>query len=174
MFYMGLHISEKHNGNIFETFEASLVVLGITSVKLHFTNLPQAAMLFNHGGLTPKHPQHNRNLWHLLWVKTMNKDKSELIWFKKKTLQKRDILRTQLSLGDKQDFFKLLGITFSTNLMTYQQEIMTPFYKGYLKLLIHGRKEYFSNRKNNSFKNYYSVKICSSGYLESLPSSPRS
>ena len=35
---------EKHNGNICETFEASLVVLRVASVKLHFTKLPLAAM----------------------------------------------------------------------------------------------------------------------------------
>ena len=35
---------EKHNGNIFETFEARLVVLSITLVKLHFTKSPLAAM----------------------------------------------------------------------------------------------------------------------------------
>ena len=38
-------MAEKHNGNIYETFEASLVVLSIASVKLRFTKL--AAMFFN-------------------------------------------------------------------------------------------------------------------------------
>ena len=37
---------ENHNGNIFETFEASLVVLSIASVKLRFTRSPPAAMFF--------------------------------------------------------------------------------------------------------------------------------
>ena len=36
---------EKHNGNIFETFEGSLVVLSIELVKWHFINLPLAAMV---------------------------------------------------------------------------------------------------------------------------------
>ena len=36
----------KHNGNIFETFGASLVVLGIESVKSHFTKPPLATMMF--------------------------------------------------------------------------------------------------------------------------------
>ena len=40
-------MSGKHNGNIFDTFEASLVVLSIASVKLYFTKLPLAAMFFN-------------------------------------------------------------------------------------------------------------------------------
>ena len=33
-------MSEKHNGNISETFEVSLVVLNIASVKLRSTKLP--------------------------------------------------------------------------------------------------------------------------------------
>ena len=37
-------MTEKHNGNNFETFEASLVVLNIELVKLHFTKSPLAAM----------------------------------------------------------------------------------------------------------------------------------
>ena len=41
-------MSGKHNGNIFETFKASLVVLiGIILVKLHFTKFPLAAIFFN-------------------------------------------------------------------------------------------------------------------------------
>ena len=43
MFYMGSNISEKHNGIIFETYEASLVVLSIASVKLHFSKSPVVA-----------------------------------------------------------------------------------------------------------------------------------
>ena len=37
-------MSEKHNGSIFATFDASLVVLSIASLKLCFTKLPLAAM----------------------------------------------------------------------------------------------------------------------------------
>ena len=37
---------EKHNGNIFETFKASLVLLIIASVKMRFTKSPVAAMFF--------------------------------------------------------------------------------------------------------------------------------
>ena len=40
-------MSEKHNGNIFETFEASLVVLSIALVKLYFTKAPLAVTFFN-------------------------------------------------------------------------------------------------------------------------------
>ena len=40
-------MSEKHNGKIFETFEASFVVLRIASVKLPFTKSPLAAMFLN-------------------------------------------------------------------------------------------------------------------------------
>ena len=39
-------MSKKYNGNIFETFEASLVVLSIALVKLHFTKSALAAMFF--------------------------------------------------------------------------------------------------------------------------------
>ena len=35
---------KKHNGNIFETFEASLAVLSIASIKLHFTKSPLVTM----------------------------------------------------------------------------------------------------------------------------------
>ena len=41
---------EKHNENIFETFEASLVELSNASVKLCFTKLPPAALFFNKFG----------------------------------------------------------------------------------------------------------------------------
>ena len=40
-------MSEKHNRNIFDIFEASLVVLCIRLVKLHFTKWPLAAMFLN-------------------------------------------------------------------------------------------------------------------------------
>ena len=33
-------MSEKHNRNIFETFQASLVLLSTTLIKLHVTKLP--------------------------------------------------------------------------------------------------------------------------------------
>ena len=48
---------------------------------------------------------------------------------------------TTLSWGQTE--FKLLGITFSTNLDDIPTKTMSPFYKRYLKLLIHGRKEYY-------------------------------
>ena len=38
---------EKHNGNIFETFEASLVAGRIVLVKLCFTKSHPAAMVFS-------------------------------------------------------------------------------------------------------------------------------
>ena len=38
-------MSEKHNRNIFQRIKASLVVLGIASVKLHFIKSPLAAIV---------------------------------------------------------------------------------------------------------------------------------
>ena len=38
---------DKNNGNVFETFEARLVVPSITSVKLRFTKSSMAATFFN-------------------------------------------------------------------------------------------------------------------------------
>ena len=40
-------MSEKRNGNIFEAFEARLVVLSMALVKLNFTKLPLEAMFLN-------------------------------------------------------------------------------------------------------------------------------
>ena len=37
-------MSEKYNGKIIETFEASLVELSMASVKLHFKKSPLGAM----------------------------------------------------------------------------------------------------------------------------------
>ena len=39
-------MSEKHNEDMFETSEASLVLLSIASAKLRFTKLRLAAMFF--------------------------------------------------------------------------------------------------------------------------------
>ena len=47
VFYIGLNMLEKHNGNMFEIFEALLVVLSFSSVKLHFTKSPLAAIFIN-------------------------------------------------------------------------------------------------------------------------------
>ena len=40
------HVEKKTMGTLYETLEASFVVLSIASVKLHFTKLPLAAMFF--------------------------------------------------------------------------------------------------------------------------------
>ena len=40
-------MSEKHNGNILEAFEESIVVLGIASVKFCFSKSPLAEMFLN-------------------------------------------------------------------------------------------------------------------------------
>ena len=56
---------------------------------------------------------HNRNLWHLLGVK-INRDKSELKWYGKKHTKAVLCKNTTLSWGRTE--FKLLGITFSTNI----------------------------------------------------------
>ena len=39
-------MSEKHYGNIFETFEGRLAVFSITFAKLRFAKSPLAAMFF--------------------------------------------------------------------------------------------------------------------------------
>ena len=89
----------------------------------------------------------------------MNKNKSELIWLGRKKHTKEILCKNSTLSWGKTDF-KLLGITFSTNL----EEIPTKNYEPLLKKIsqvinLWKKRILTPTGKNNSIEIYYSVKV---------------